>query len=146
MAYTMQGITLHAAGDILVRKRDEDRRLQHTDIDLLFIRNQALRWIIIDELFMIPDDLLGAFAHHFEDAATDSIFRRNVDGSSQIIGGYNLMMFGDTLQLPPIPSTATLFLPPDTKGKTQAALDVLEMLWGEGKNTCHYFIELNIHI
>ena len=50
-------------------------------------------------------------AHHFEDAATDSIFRRNVDGSSQIIDGCNLMMFGDTLQLPPIPSTATLLLP-----------------------------------
>ena len=89
--------------------------------------------------FMIPDDLLDAFAHHFEDAAT-------VDGSSQIIDGCNLMMFGDTLQLPPIPSTATLFLPPDPKSKTQAALDVLEMLWGEGKNTSHYFIELNIQI
>jgi hypothetical protein len=143
VAYAMHGATLHAAGDITM---DPRLKLQHTDIERLFIRNQALRWIIIDELFTIPDDLLGVFAHKFEDAAADSIFKRNLDGSSQIFGGYNLMMFGDMLQLPPIPSSAALFLPPDPTSKTQAALDVLEMFWGEGENTVNYFIELNMQM
>ena len=53
------GNTLHAGGDIGVGGQ---RPLDHTDIDVLFTRNQYLRWVIIDELPMVPDDLLGAFA------------------------------------------------------------------------------------
>ena len=113
VAHTMNGATLHSAGDVPVGGYGQERKLQHTDVDLLYVRNQTLRWILIDEVFMIPNDLLGTFAQHFADAAIDSQYKFRTDDSKQVFGGYNVMMFGDTLQLPPIPSSAALFLPPD---------------------------------
>ena len=93
----MGGATLHTAADVSIGARGQDRKLAHGDIDMLFIRNQALRWILIDEVYMIPADLLSAFASHFEDAALSSIYKTRADGTSQIFGGYNVMMFGDML-------------------------------------------------
>ena len=71
VAHAMGGNTLHAGGDIAVGGQ---RSLDHTDIDILFTRNQYLRWVIIDELPMVPDDLLGSFASHLADAASPSRF------------------------------------------------------------------------
>ena len=113
VAHTMHGKTLHSAGDVPVGDRGQARTLQHTDVDLLYVRNQALRWMLIDEVFMIPNDLLGTFANNFANAAGDSNFKCRADGGKQVFGGYNVMIFGDTLQLPPIPSSSALFLPPD---------------------------------
>ena len=125
VAYQMGGATLHSAGEIAVGGTHQDRKLAHGDIDLLFIKNQALRWILIDEVHMIPDDLLGAFAAHFRDAAINSIYKTRADGTPQPFGGYNFLMFGDMLQLPPIPSTAALFLPPGRPNKSELAQDML---------------------
>ena len=58
---------------------------------------------------MIPSDLLGSFAQHFADTAIESQYKFRADESKQVFGGYNVMMLGDTLQLPPIPSSAALF-------------------------------------
>ena len=73
VAHAMGGNTLHAGGDIGVGGQ---RSLDHTDIDVLFTRNQYLRWVIIDELPMVPDDLLGAFASHLADAASPSRYHK----------------------------------------------------------------------
>ena len=62
VAHAMGGNTLHAGGDIGVGGQ---RSLDHTDIDVLFTRNQYLRWVIIDELPMVPDDLLGGVCQQF---------------------------------------------------------------------------------
>ena len=35
VAHTMQGATLHSAGDVPVGDYSQDRKLQHTDVDLL---------------------------------------------------------------------------------------------------------------
>ena len=77
VAHAMGGNTLHGGGDIAVGGQ---RSLDHTDIDILFTRNQYLRWVIIDELPMVPDDLLGAFASHSADAASPSRFHKKADG------------------------------------------------------------------
>ena len=69
VAHAMEGNTLHVGGDIAV---GGDRSLQHTDVDVLFTRNQYLRWVIIDELPMVPDDLLGEFASNLTGAASPS--------------------------------------------------------------------------
>ena len=61
VAYQMGGATLHSAGEVPVGGVHQDRKLARGDIDLLFTKNQALRWILIDEVYMIPDDLLGHF-------------------------------------------------------------------------------------
>ena len=71
VAHAMEGTTIHAGGDIGVAGT-RSLRLEHTDIDVLYTRNQHLRWIIIDELSMVPDELLGTFENHLTDAAADT--------------------------------------------------------------------------
>ena len=48
----------------------------HTDIDVLFTWNQYLRWVVVDELPMVPEDLPGAFGSHLADAASPSRYQR----------------------------------------------------------------------
>ena len=43
VAHAMGGNTIHASGDIAIGAQ---RSLDHTDIDVLFTRNQYLRWVI----------------------------------------------------------------------------------------------------
>ena len=68
VAHAMGGCTMHAGGDFGIGAQ---RSLDHTDIDILYTRNQYLRWVIIDELPMVPDDLLGTFEHRLADAAVE---------------------------------------------------------------------------
>ena len=84
VAHAMGGHTMHAGGDIGVGAQ---RSLQHTDIDVLVTWNQYLCWVIIDELPMVPDDLLGAFASHLADAASPSRYHKKPDGSVRFFGG-----------------------------------------------------------
>ena len=67
VAPAMGGVTCHAGGDITVG--GGDKGLDHTDIDVLFTRNQDLRWLLFDEVGMIGDALLGTFEKHLTDAA-----------------------------------------------------------------------------
>ena len=64
VAHAMEGVTLHSGGDVPVGGGDNS--LSHTDVDVLFSRNQDVRWLLFDEIGMIPDCLLGAFekTHH----------------------------------------------------------------------------------
>ena len=64
VAYAMGGVTLHTGGDVNVGS--SDRGLDHTDIDVLFTRNQDLRWLLFDEIGMLGYVLLGVFekTHH----------------------------------------------------------------------------------
>ena len=61
---------------------------------------------------MIPDELFGAFEQQLADAAQSSAFKHHPDGSVRMFGGYNVMTFGDMFQIPPIPDSGALFLPP----------------------------------
>ena len=91
---------------------------------------------------MIPDDLLGTFAEHLQDAAAESSrYTRRTDGSARILGGYNFLMFGDMNQLAPIPATAALFKPPIEK-KTKTARDALDIFWSDGPDALNFFQEL----
>ena len=76
---------------------------------------------------MIPDELLGTFAGNIQDAARDSSrYKFRADGSLRILGGYNFAVFGDMLQLLPIPASAALFIPP-VVSKSELALDMLNI-------------------
>ena len=90
VANAMGGNTMHAGGDIGIGGQ---RSLDHTDIEILFTRNQYLRWVIIDELPMVPDELLGAFQQHLADASGKSRFKESADKSVRLFGGYNLIGF-----------------------------------------------------
>jgi hypothetical protein len=74
VAHAMGGSTIHSSGDIGIGGQPTSQT-KHADIDVLFTRNQYLRWVIIDELPMISDDLIGLFAHHLADAAVHSRYK-----------------------------------------------------------------------
>ena len=129
VAYAMGGTTLHAGGDIAVGGQ-ASRQLNHTDVDVLHTRNQHLRFVLADEIGMIPDDLLGAFAEQFRGAAVPSRYTKRADKSERVFGGYNLLMFGDLYQLTPIPASSAIFTPP-TEKKTEQAKLALNLFWGD---------------
>ena len=60
------GETLHTAGYLDIGNRP---RLSHTDVDVLFTKNRQLKWVIVDEIGMISDLLLGAFETALSDAS-----------------------------------------------------------------------------
>ena len=146
VAHAMAGSTLHSAGDIKIGQQSYSAMLESRDIDGLFTKNECLRWVLFDEIFMIPDDLLGMFAKNYQEAAPRSQFNRyfrRTDGEFRILGGLNFMMFGDMQQLPPIPSSAALFIPPAAK-TTVTANEMLNIFWGTGADALNFFKELTI--
>ena len=73
VAFAMGGKTIHAGGDIGVGDKCS-RKLEHCDVDILFTRNQLLRFLVIDEGPMIPDQLLRIFGFNLTDAATKNVY------------------------------------------------------------------------
>ena len=63
MAAAINGFTLHAAGDLPRPGEDRARKLDHGDIEKLFIQNERLRFVLVDEISMVADTLLGDFKH-----------------------------------------------------------------------------------
>ena len=58
---------------------------------------------LVDEVFMIPDELFGLFEKSLSDAAPATSRYKFRAGPSlpRLFGGYNLLMFGDLFQIPP---------------------------------------------
>ena len=59
VAHKMGGITIHSAGDIPIGAQQQERKLDRVDVDHTYRKNQFLRWLLFDEVFMNPDELLG---------------------------------------------------------------------------------------
>ena len=129
-------------------------------MDSLRKKKQHLRWLTIDEVGMIPDELLGAFERHLTDASVESRFSVRADKSIRSFGGYNLLTFGDLFQIPPIPSSASVCIPhyenasegkaevqvdaPLYKKKSEHAKKAIELFWGQDADALNYFVELTI--
>ena len=93
VAHAMGGVTLHSGGYVGVA--GGDKSLVHADLDVLFTRNQDLRWLLFDEVGMTGDGSLGAFEKHISDAANVCRYITRADKSRRPFGGYNLLTFGD---------------------------------------------------
>ena len=121
MAAAIHGSTLHFACDLPRPGEDRERKLTHGDVENLFIQNEKVRWILVDEVSMISDTLLGDFEHQISSAARATRYRTRRDKTRRIFGGYNMLLFGDWWQLPPIPESAALFKPPLEKSQNELA-------------------------
>ena len=135
----MGGVTIRNGGDVSVG--ENDKKLVTLAVDELFSRNQNLRWILIDEIGMVPDSLLGAFEKNLAEAAEQNnrYFKRK-DKSRRPFGGYNLLMFGDLFQIPPIPASSALFIPPMVE-PTMKGKKALDLFWSNDPNIAINFFQ-----
>ena len=98
--------------------------------------------MLIDELPMTPDTLLGRFESNLTAAAIQNMFSKRADKSKRPLGGYNLLTFGDLFQIPPIPSSAALYIP--LSAKTETSEKAKSLFWSEdvdGLNMCRSIFE-----
>jgi len=148
MAAAIGGTTLHSGADLPRPGENRDRKLDHSEIDNLYIRNASLRWVLMDEISMIADTLLGEFESQFSSAARQTQHAKRRDKTHRICGGYNMLLFGDWWQLPPIPDSGALFLPPSARSpadkQSERARRVLEMFWRPGADSINYLCELTV--
>jgi len=145
VAHAMKGSTIHNAGMLDVGQ--QARQLNHTDVEIPFTKNANLKWIIIDEIGMVSDHLLGSFATAMDDASNrPKRFRVRHNGEDRIFGGYNLLMFGDFQQLAPCPPGGPLFVPPDASdapgAKQERARSAKSMFWTNDANAINMFFEM----
>ena len=109
VAYAMGGETLHTAGSLDIGSRP---RISHTDIDFI-LQNRHLKCIIMDEMGMISDLLLGAFESSLTDASDrEPRYKMRRKLMRRLFGGYNVLTFGDFGQLTPLPPGGAIFRPP----------------------------------
>ena len=95
MAAAINGATLHAAADLPRPGENRERKLSHGDVEKLYTQNQRLRWILVDEISMISDTLLGDFEHQISSAARATRYLQRKDKTKRFFGGYNILFFGD---------------------------------------------------
>ena len=133
---------MHAAADLSYSEEAGLRKLSHKDIDAVFIRTQNLRWLLVDEVSMLPSGLLADFEQKLRQAVrSSSIYAKRRCGVQRLFGGYNMLHFGDWWQLPPIPDSAALFRPPEP-GLRQGVKDVLNVFWSRGEDSLTHLWEL----
>jgi len=70
-----------------------------------------------------------------------SRYKVRQDKSVRPFGGYNWLTFGDASQIPPIPPSTALFLPPVTE-KSALAKNALDLFWTADRDALNYFQEL----
>ena len=93
MAAAINGSTIHAAADLPKPGEDEERKLGQSDVEHLFIRNQSLRFVLVDEISMVSNILLGDFEYQMSKAARDTRYKKRPDKTHRIFGGYNILFF-----------------------------------------------------
>ena len=145
VAYAMKGATIHNVG--MLNLAQQGRQLSHTDVDVLFTKNQDLKWVLIDEIGMVSDHLLGSLGVAMGDATNrPKRFRTRQNGRPRIFGGYNLLQFGDFQQLAPCPPGGPLFVPPgesDAPGARQErARAAKDMFWSDDADAINFFFEV----
>ena len=79
MAAAIGGTTLHNAGNLSRPGAESTRTLGHSEVDNLFVQNESLRWILLDEVSMVAHDLLGEFEWSMSNAARESKYLRHLD-------------------------------------------------------------------
>ena len=83
---------------------------------------------------------MNSWAFSQNAAADGSRYKKRSDGSTRMFGGYNYIMLGDMNQLPPIPASAALFIPPIEK--SWAVRQALDILWSSVPDALNFFQEL----
>jgi hypothetical protein len=145
VAHAMKGVTIHNAG--MLDLGQQSRQGEQTDVDVLFTKNQDLKWVLVDEAGMVSDNLLGSFGHALGEASNrPPRFKMRHNGQPRIFGGYNLLTFGDFQQLAPCPPGGPLSVPPcesDAQGASQErARAAKNMFWKDDADAINFFVEV----
>jgi len=132
------GNTIHSWAEIQSRTAGGKPK----DINVVFLRCQSLRWILIDEISMVSAELLFELQWRVSEAARPiGTYKFRPDKSPRPFGGFNILLFGDWWQLPPVQSTA-LFEQP-SKAKQGAAFEGVQLLWARTRDSLRGVWELD---
>ena len=96
--------------------------------------------IIVDEVGMISDLLLGAFESSLADASDrEPRYKKRQKTTRRLFGGYNVLTFGDFGQLTPLPPGGAIFAPPlVTSVKQERARIIKDLFWGTGEGSLFF--------
>ena len=141
MAANIDGYTLHHWTAIPVTGGGE-RKKKDQDVGVVFLRCQNLRWILVDEISMVSAELVFELGRRVSEAARPiGTYKLRPDKSPRPFGGFNILLFGDWWQLPPVQSTA-LFEQP-SKAKQGAAYEAVQLLCARTRDSLRQVSELH---
>ena len=95
MAASIGGAALHAGADLPMPGENCDCKLEHAEINNLYIHNASLRWVLVDEGSMVADTLLGYFEVQCTSAASQARYAMRSDKTRRLFGGCILSTSGD---------------------------------------------------
>ncbi|CAE7035450.1 esrp2 [Symbiodinium sp. CCMP2592] len=123
MASLIEGETIHSW---LTLQRDGHGG--PTDMQVIAGRVQFLRFCLVDEVSMIPAELLAQLESLVSRVSRDTkLFCKDTAGCKHLFGGCNVLLFGDEAQLPPVSETALWSDP--AKAPSASALQGLRIVW-----------------
>ena len=135
MAAQINGHTLHHWSGIPCRREDAsgtgDRRKQS-------MKCQALRVIIIDEVSMIPAELLGALERVVASAVqVRGTYKKRGNDETRAFGGVNVVMCADFWQLHPVSGTFLGSNPVSIRAGL--AQNAMNLFWEDGRDRIRSF-------
>ena len=118
MAADIQGVTFHHYMGLQIGELQ--RALP--DRQKFATQNQFLRFVLIDEVSMVPAEMLGLLELSLSDVS-----RRRVQNPQTYFGNMNIVAFGDFWQIPPVSGTSLCSNP--RRAGTMLASHGLELIW-----------------
>jgi hypothetical protein len=133
MAALIGGRTLHGWASIPVNASlafdKANCKGDDGDVSELFLKAQAMRWIIIDEVSTVSPELLGLLDLYLRRACARHPYATLSDSRHKVaFGGINLVLAGDLWQLTPV-KAHSLFNNPFLTGYTSVEQRIYKMFW-----------------
>jgi hypothetical protein len=131
MASAIRGDTNHAWGQVPINIADasaQDVKKNKDGVSIMYLKNMALRWLIIDEISTSPLAVLGTMESKLRRACQRHVHAKDANGDERPWGGLNLLTGGDWLQLPPVKAKA-IFKNPFAKDFSPPERRISQMFW-----------------
>jgi hypothetical protein len=132
MASLIGGVTVHKLASLGIDLRPGGQRGGKNDAtrsqpNELFTKLQAVRWLLIDEIENVSVELLAALDTQVQESTRSCprSYAVRLDKTRRLLGGFNVIFFGDFWQVPPVQATSITANPFEKrKAKTRRILDM----------------------